>query len=130
MRVHVWLAVDSEEIEGAAQTSELTRPGVTFTFTREQLARHLLAAPASANLQVVIEPQGDDSMELGPLTDAEREVLEAFASAWRLFALLPRRHPDELIEARAHLHALQQTRMARAAVRAYPDLFTSFESFR
>ncbi len=70
------------------------------------------------------------STELDPLTDAEREVLESFASAWRLFALLPRRHPDELSEARAHLHALQQTLMARAAVRAYPDLFTSIEGFR
>lgn len=64
------------------------------------------------------------------LTADEVVVLNKIAAAFNAFLALPRCHPSEVEEARLHVHSLQLLLMARAAMRAYPGLFTSVEGFQ
>lgn len=51
------------------------------------------------------------------LTEAEREVLGLMADFWNALCRLPEEHPDDLLEARVHFHAIQNIVLARPAER-------------
>jgi hypothetical protein len=58
------------------------------------------------------------------LTVEELAVVDALADATNLFVRLSVHRPGECNEWVNHVHPLQDMVMSRAAVRAYPDLFT------
>jgi hypothetical protein len=53
----------------------------------------------------------------------EIDVVEQLAEAWASFLRLPDHHPADRPEFCAAIHACQNIVMARAAVRARPDIF-------
>lgn len=58
------------------------------------------------------------------LTSAELRVIAHLTTAARAFFALPEHHPSERAEFAADMHHLQERVMARAAVRAHPEIFT------
>lgn len=57
------------------------------------------------------------------LTPREREVLDHLTSAWNTYLLLPKGHPDEVIDLRGAIHAAQRIVAARVARRVEPDIW-------
>jgi len=51
---------------------------------------------------------------LSGLTPNEQAVLEHLAAAWNAFLILPPSHPDDVVEFRHGLHALQNIVLARS----------------
>ena len=58
------------------------------------------------------------------LTDAEMTILDYLKEATVRFMQLPEHHISDKQEWAVEVHALQQRIMCRAAIRAYPGLFT------
>lgn len=64
------------------------------------------------------------------LTDQERDALDKLADAINAIRALPSCHAGAERELVPHFHAIQQSVMARAAVRAHPDVFSAEDDFR
>lgn len=57
------------------------------------------------------------------LTPEELKVCEQAGELWNAFVALERMHPTETQEVMFHIHGIQHIVMARAAQRAFPDVF-------
>lgn len=57
------------------------------------------------------------------LSEDERAALDKLTDAIKAIHALPASHPTDYAELVPHFHAIQEKIMARAAVRAHPDLF-------
>jgi hypothetical protein len=76
-------------------------------------------------------PRPDETVEFyEPLTADEKAVMRKLTDAWNLFMDLPRCHPMEVQEGVTFIHGLQSLVMVRAAVRAYPEMFTHVDGFK
>lgn len=58
------------------------------------------------------------------LVPEEIALCEKLGDCWNDFAALEKMHPADPTEFTAHIHALQNMIIARAAIRAFPDVFT------
>lgn len=61
-------------------------------------------------------------------TEGEARVLKALGQAWGEWVSLERRHPDELVEFKHHLHLLQMMVAWRVASRADPEHWACVEN--
>lgn len=52
------------------------------------------------------------------LTQPEKHALDLSAALWNAMLMLPPQHPDDLREARLHVHNLQNMILARPTARA------------
>jgi len=57
------------------------------------------------------------------LTEQEQELILLTATLWNKFCELPNRHPSDAVEMARDIHDIQHRIMARAAVRAHPEIF-------
>lgn len=48
---------------------------------------------------------------------SETQLVERLGEIWNAFRLLPEIHPSDVVEFQAHLHALQNIILSRAAMR-------------
>lgn len=84
------------------------------------LARAAFAAAVATDTHAA-HPAGDD---VTLLTSGEWLVFDALSALHGVFVGLPEHHSSDVDEWRVHVHAMQNLLMARAAVRAYPGVFT------
>lgn len=71
--------------------------------------------------------EGYVELEVGTMSDAEKEIIALTALLWNKFLALPHRHPSDAEEMQRDIHAIQNRVMARVAVRSDPSTFLGAE---
>lgn len=57
------------------------------------------------------------------MNEEEKNAITASAELWNAFLKLEKYHPDDVLDVRFHIHAIQNIIMSRVAVRNNPELF-------
>lgn len=60
----------------------------------------------------------------------ETRLLYDIIDLWNKFISLPRQHPDELLEFKAHLHAIQSLIGMRILRKEHPEIFPTYKTQR